>query len=66
MLTIVIRVLESMFVLGVLGSAVVVILTSIEDFATLFSKESKPASQPDLGIPVQAPQHSGAGSISHG
>ncbi len=40
MLAIAIRILEAMFVVGILGSAVVVILTSIEDFYTLFKKDS--------------------------
>lgn len=39
LITIALRVLEAMFVLGVIGSAVVVILTSIEDFVTLFKKD---------------------------
>jgi hypothetical protein len=34
-----IRVIEAMFVAGILGSAVVVLLTSIEDFKMLFEKE---------------------------
>jgi hypothetical protein len=42
MLAIAIRILEAMFVVGILGSAVVVILTSIEDFYTLFKKDSSP------------------------
>lgn len=39
MLTIAIRVLETMFVVGVVGSAIVVILTGIEDFKMLFVKD---------------------------
>jgi hypothetical protein len=42
LLTIAIRVLETMFVLGTVGSAVVVVLTGIEDFKMLFVKEDKP------------------------
>ena len=42
MLTIAIRTLETMFVLGIIGSAIVVILTSIEDFRTLFKKDNEP------------------------
>jgi hypothetical protein len=42
MLTIAIRVLEAMFVVGVLGSALVVVLTSVEDFKTLFKKDNEP------------------------
>ena len=42
LLTIAIRVLETMFVLGAVGSAVVVVLTGIEDFKMLFVKEDKP------------------------
>jgi hypothetical protein len=42
LITIVARVLEAMFVLGVLGSAVVVILTSVEDFKMLFKKDNEP------------------------
>ncbi len=40
LVTILIRIVEVMFVAGVLGSAVVVLLTSIEDFKMLFEKES--------------------------
>ncbi len=39
-----IRVIEAMFVAGILGSAIVVLLTSIEDFKMLFEKE--PTSTP--------------------
>jgi hypothetical protein len=42
MLTIAIRVLEAIFVAGVLGSALVVVLTSVEDFRTLFKKDNEP------------------------
>lgn len=41
LLTIAIRVLETMFVLGVVGSAIVVVLTAIEDFQMLFMKDKK-------------------------
>ena len=41
LLTIAIRVLETLFVLGVIGSAAVVVLTAIEDFKTLFVKDEK-------------------------
>ena len=34
-----IHVIEAMFVAGILGSAIVVLLTSIEDFKMLFEKE---------------------------
>ena len=34
-----IHVIEAMFVAGLLGSAIVVLLTSIEDFKMLFEKE---------------------------
>lgn len=37
--TIAIRVLEVMFVAGALGSGVVVLLTAIEDFKMLFTKD---------------------------
>ena len=37
-ISLLIRVVEAMFVAGVLGSSVVVILTSIEDFKMLFEK----------------------------
>jgi hypothetical protein len=49
LLTVAIRILESMFVLGVLGSAIVVILTSIEDFRTLFKKDTQSSPKPVLG-----------------
>jgi hypothetical protein len=52
MLTIAVRILEAMFVLGILGSAVVVVLTSIEDFATLFNMDSKPSPAEAPGTPV--------------
>ncbi len=42
LITIAVRVLEAMFVLGIIGSAVVVVLTSIEDFRTLFKKDNEP------------------------
>jgi hypothetical protein len=41
LLTIAIRVLETLFVMGAVGSAIVVILTGIEDCKTLFMKEEK-------------------------
>jgi hypothetical protein len=41
LITIAVRILEVMFVLGLIGSAIVVILTSIEDFATLFKKDNE-------------------------
>ena len=34
-----IRIIEGMFVAGVAGSAIVVFLTSIEDFKMLFAKD---------------------------
>lgn len=43
LLTIAIRVLETMFVVGAVGSAIVVILSAFEDFQTLFMKDAKPA-----------------------
>ncbi len=39
--TIAIRVLETMFVVGALGSALVVLLTAIEDFITLFGNDKE-------------------------
>jgi hypothetical protein len=41
MLTGVIRLLEALFLLGTIGSAVVVVLTTIEDFRTL-KKDNEP------------------------
>jgi hypothetical protein len=38
-IAILIRIIEGMFVAGVAGSAIVVVLTSIEDFKMLFTKE---------------------------
>ena len=52
LLTIAIRILESMFVLGVLGSAIVVVLTSIEDFRTLFKKDTQTYPKPVIGSVV--------------
>jgi hypothetical protein len=45
LLTIAIRVLETLFVVGVVGSALVVILTGIEDFKMLFMKDEKKTSK---------------------
>ena len=42
LITLAVRTLEGMFVLGLLGSALVVALTSIEDFRTLFKKDNEP------------------------
>ena len=42
MLTVAIRIIEALFVLGVLGSAMVVVLTTIEDFKTLCKKDNEP------------------------
>ena len=42
LMSIAIRVLEVMFVVGVLGSALVIVLTSVEDFKTLFKKDNEP------------------------
>lgn len=42
LVAILIRIIEVMFVAGVIGSAVVVLLTSIEDFEMLFEKEASP------------------------
>jgi hypothetical protein len=41
LLTVAIRLLEGMFVLGVAGSAIVVALTAVEDFKMLFVKDGK-------------------------
>ena len=43
LVAILIRVVEVMFVVGVAGSAIVVVLTSVEDFRMLFEKETPPA-----------------------
>ena len=40
LIAILIRIIEVMFVAGVAGSAIVVLLTSIEDFKMLFEKET--------------------------
>ena len=42
LLTIAIRVLETLFVVGAIGSAIVVVLTTIEDVKTLFKKDNEP------------------------
>ena len=39
-IAILIRIIDSMFVAGVIGSAIVVVLTSVEDFKMLFEKET--------------------------
>jgi hypothetical protein len=41
LITIAVRALETIFVVGLIGSAIVVILTSIEDFGTLFKKDNE-------------------------
>lgn len=41
LLTAVIRLLETLFVLGAVGSGIVVILTAIEDVKMLFMREPK-------------------------
>jgi hypothetical protein len=41
LLTAVIRMLEILFVVGVVGSAIVVILTAVEDFKMLFIRDEK-------------------------
>jgi hypothetical protein len=43
MVAVLIRIIEVMFVTGVIGSSIVVILTSVEDFKMLFEKEASPA-----------------------
>jgi hypothetical protein len=42
LISILIRIVEVMFVAGVIGSSVVVLLTSVEDFKMLFEKETSP------------------------
>jgi hypothetical protein len=42
LVAVLIRIIEGMFVVGVIGSAVVVLLTSVEDFKMLFEKEASP------------------------
>jgi Na+-transporting NADH:ubiquinone oxidoreductase subunit NqrC len=42
-IAILIRIIEVMFVAGVIGSAIVVVLTSVEDFKMLFEKETSPS-----------------------
>jgi hypothetical protein len=39
--TVLVRVLEGMFVIGVIGSAVVIVLTGIEDFRMLLGREDE-------------------------
>ena len=41
-----IKLLEGLFVVGVLGSAVVLLLTSLEDVRAVFQKDESPA-RPD-------------------
>ena len=42
LITIAVRILETMFVLGLVGSAIVVVLSSIEDMQVLFNKDKEP------------------------
>ena len=44
-IAILIRIIEVMFVAGVIGSAIVVVLTSVEDFKMLFEKEASHGSK---------------------
>jgi hypothetical protein len=39
-ISLLIHLIEAMFVAGIIGSAVVVLLTSVEDFKMLFEKDS--------------------------
>jgi hypothetical protein len=43
LIAILIRTIEVMFVAGVAGSALVVLLTSVEDFKMLFQKATSPS-----------------------
>jgi hypothetical protein len=45
LIAILIRTIEVMFVAGVIGSAIVVVLTSVEDFKMLFEKETSYSSK---------------------
>ena len=45
LIAILIRIIEVMFVAGVIGSAIVVVLTSVEDFKMLFEKEASHGSK---------------------
>ena len=45
LIAILIRIIEVMFVAGVIGSAIVVVLTSVEDFKMLFEKETSHGSK---------------------
>ena len=45
LIAILIRIIEVMFVAGVIGSAIVVVLTSVEDFKMLFEKETSRGSK---------------------
>lgn len=40
LVAVLVRIIEVMFVTGVIGSSIVVILTSVEDFKMLFEKEA--------------------------
>lgn len=41
LLTTAIRLLEALFVMGAVGSALVVLLTAVEDFKMLFARDEK-------------------------
>jgi hypothetical protein len=45
LIAILIRTIEVMFVAGVIGSAIVVVLTSVEDFKMLFETETSRGSK---------------------
>jgi hypothetical protein len=45
LIAILIRIIEVMFVAGVIGSAIVVVLTSVEDFQMLFERETSHVSK---------------------
>jgi hypothetical protein len=43
MVTVAIRILEGLFALGAVGSAIVIVLTTIDDLKLLFSRDEKAA-----------------------
>jgi len=56
MLIIAIRILEGMFVVGMLGCVLVLILSGIDDLRVLFGRDDAPAMNPAESHPTGRPE----------
>jgi hypothetical protein len=57
-IAVLVRILEVMFILGILGSAVVLVLTSLEDVKSLLpGGDEKKEAAPSRTLPVQPHMH---------